>query len=132
MNLATKLTSLSNKAIAESYAAIQLEQQRRDESAARETRRAIQAAEIIMDGLEEKLVKAANEGAKTYAVLKLDYRDYSQGSNFGNSLSLFQVSSIKVRHVYETLEAKGLQPYFDFGHDGVGISSWFTLCVKWD
>lgn len=37
----------------------------------------------------------------------------------------------KLTLIYEGLKEAGLNPYFRYGHDGIGEKSWFDLVARW-
>lgn len=133
MNLAERLTDISDRAVRENRLKAQEELRKREAEGARQIREAIAAAEKVMEGLEDALIEAAKKGDKFYTVCRVHYGDYSPAAAPGtpSNLSLRDITSVKIRHIFETLEAKGLNPSCDYQHDGMGMKGWHDLTVHW-
>lgn len=97
----------------------------------------VQQAESMCLGLKDRLEEAARDNKRRLTVMKLTdgygkYPDYTLHGQFSNEISYANLG-IKAMVVYDYCKNElGLTPEIMYTHDGIGISSWFEMVVKWE
>jgi hypothetical protein len=131
MTFADKLTELSNQS---------LERQKRDEVEKKrielqlkqaEADAQIAAANALLAGIEGVLLAKAAEGAKSHKICRLKYDEDFRYPSGTNNLTLSNIRSVKITHLYQELYKKGLNPKFVYWHDGCGIDSGYDFVIDW-
>ena len=130
MNLADELTAISNESLrkqAESIAEKERIQMEKDEA---EAKAAKQQAEVYLIALPAKLRQEAQKGRKSYKMHRLTHLEFDYPTK-QDKLEFRNIKALWVVYLFEMLKEQGLNPKFEYRHNGDGMDSWYELWISW-